>query len=295
MALKVHVTGGKGFLGRYIAEALGGHEVDVSDVDTLDVTDREAVAARLRASPPAVVVHLAGLTGAEASLRDPAGFFAVNFGGTVNVLEACRLVKVPGLVFLSSLTVHGQTDSGSVEEGSPFAPRHPYGGSKAAAEVAVQTWARCYAMRAACLRPTLIAGEGQKEANAISEFAALAARGDAIELFGDGSHQREWLHPQDVGAAVRAAVDWAARGAQPACEAFLISSGAPISMAALAKKVIAMVGRGRLELKPSTRQAFNLCTATDKAARLLGWRPAVGIDEIVRRVIAATHGQSARA
>ena len=285
---RVHLTGGKGFLGRYAAAALdGAWDVEVSDVDTLDVTDAKALERAFAASKPDVVCHLAGLTGANASLADPARFLRVNLDGTLNALEACRRAGVRGFVFLSSLTVHGQS-SERVREETPFAPRHPYAGSKAAAELAVATYAASYGLSAAILRPTLIAGEGQAEPNAVTEFADTLRRGEDIVLFGDGSHAREWLHPADVGTAIQKAIDYAASPAAKGSEAFLISSGVAVSMADLARLVIRAVGRGQLEFQESTRQAFSLCTATDKAARVLGFRATIGIEEIVRRTLAST-------
>ena len=288
MALKVHLTGGKGFLGSYIAEALAAAsiEVEISDVDTLDVVDLAATVERMQSSKPDVVCHLAGLTGAGESLKHPQRFFEVNCGGTLNVLEACRRAEVPGFVFLSSLTVHGQTTAGDVDEDSALAPRHPYAGSKAAAEKVVQTYARCYGMKSAILRPTLIAGEGQKEPNAISEFAETILGGEDVEIYGDGAHQREWLHPRDVGVSVVAAVRYVAAASEPVCETFIISSGEPVSMAELARKVIAQIGKGEVKFTPSNRQAFDLCTKTDKARRQLGWAPVIGVDDIIRRVLA---------
>ena len=285
MALKVHITGGKGFLGGYAAEALSDHEVEISDVDTLDVTDQAATIEAMRSSAPDVVCHLAGLIGANPSLREPRRYFEVGCTGTMNVLEACRVAEVSGFVFLSSLTVHGQTAGGAVTEESLMAPRHPYAGAKAAAELVVQTYARCYDIKAAILRPTLIAGEGQKEPNAVSDFVETVNRGEPIEIYGDGSHKREWLHPADVAAAVRAAVDYVVDPASPDCETFIISSGVPISMAEIAEKVIAQIGKGELVFQPSTRQVFDLCTSPERAKSELKWAPQVSIDEIIKRVI----------
>ena len=285
--MKVHITGGKGFLGGYAADALSDHEVEISDVDTLDICDFDAVVAKMATSKPDVVLHLAGLTGANPSLKDPHRFFEVGTTGTLHVLEACRRAGVESFVFLSSLTVHGQTPKGEVvTERSPLAPRHPYAGAKAAAEAIVETYGRCYDLRCAILRPTLIAGEGQKEPNAITEFADTVARGESIELFGDGSHKREWLHPSDVGTAMRAAVEYVAADKGGPCETFLISSGAPISMADLAEKVIAAMGKGQLVFTPSTRQAFDLCTDSTRARTELGWQPALDVDAIIQRVLA---------
>lgn len=284
MSKKIHLTGGKGFLGKYAAEALGRYEVEISDVDTLDVTDRAATLEVLSSSRPDVVVHLAGLTGAGASLDDPGRFYDVNLGGTVNVLEACRKAEIGGFVFLSSLTVHGQTAE-PVREDSPFAPRHPYAGSKAAAELVVRTYAKSAGVPSVILRPTLIAGEGQAESNAVTEFAETVLAGEVIEIFGDGSHEREWLHPADVGAAVAAAVDYTLGSPELGCESFIISSGAGVSMAELAGLVIAATGRGEVRLVPSTRQAFSLCTDTEKAREELGWAPTLDIEAIVERVV----------
>lgn len=292
--MKVHITGGKGFLGRYVAEALGdGFEVEISDVDTLDVVDRAATVELLGASAPDVVCHLAGLTGAGASLREPRTFFETNCVGTLNVLEACRSAKIGGLVFLSSLTVHGQSPD-PVDEETSLRPRHPYAGSKASAELAVQTYARCFGIRSAILRVTLIAGEGQKEPNAVSDFVDATLRGEAIEIYGDGAHQREWLHPQDVGSAVRAAIEYVAETPDLECETFIVSSGVPVSMAELAEQVIATTGRGEVRFRPVTRQAFSLCTATDKARRELDWAPKIAVADIIRRVADAARSEAPR-
>lgn len=283
--MKVHLTGGKGFLGKYAAAALADHEVEISDIDTLDVTDLQATVDLLGASKPDVVCHLAGLTGANKSIEQPWKFFDVGCTGTLNVLEACRRAEIKGFVFLSSLTVHGQTKGAVVDEDSMLNPRHPYAGAKAAAEFVVQTYARCYGITSAILRPTLISGEGQNEPNAVTEFAETVRGGEPIDIFGDGSHKREWLHPSDVGTSIRAAVEYVANPEHSDCETFIVSSGVPVSMADIARKVIEQTGTGELTFTPSTRQAFDLCTSPRKANEQLGWSPALGIDEIIKRSI----------
>ena len=260
--------------------------MQVSDVDTLDITDREATLALLRDAAPDVVCHLAGLTGANDSLKDPRRFYEVNCDGTLNVLEACRQAEIGGFVFMSSLTVHGQSGDAPVDEDSPFQPRHPYSGSKAAAEIAVQNYARCYGLRAASLRATLICGEGQAEPNAITEFIDTVQRGEAIDIYGDGAHRREWLHPLDLAMAVVAAIDHVAAATEPMCEAYIVSPGEAISMADLARRVIEVMGKGELVFTPSNRQAFNLCTSAGKV-RELGWEPKLTVDDMIRRVLKA--------
>ena len=282
--MRIHVTGGRGFLGGYVERALQGHDLTITDVDDLDITDPAAVTAAFEADRPDVVVHLAGLTGANPSLKDPHRFFEVGTTGTQNVLEACRRAEVRGLVFMSTLTVHGNTEGGTVDEDSPLRPRHPYAGAKAAAEMVVRTYAQCFELRAVTLRATLIAGEGQREPNAIGDFLECCDKGEPIEIYGEGTHAREWLHPEDLADAVRAAAEHAGSDRDPASATVIVSSGQPISMAELARKIIARTGRGELVFRPSTRQAFSLCTRSTRAADILGWKPRIDIDGIIERL-----------
>lgn len=282
------MTGARGFLGPYIKEALEStYAVDLSDIDTLDVSDYEKTVEGLRTSAPDIVCHLAGVTGADRSLRCPYEFFMTNCVGTLNVLEACRVNGIGRFVFMSTVTVHGASDETPVDEESPYRPLHPYAGSKAAAEVAVETYTRSYGMRAVILRPTLIAGEGQREPNAVTEFVGSALRDDALRIFGDGRHQREWLHPSDLARAVRAAVDHVVDAPGLMCETYIVSSGVPLGMRELAERVVAAVGKGHLVAAPATRQAFSLCSRPEKAGRVLCWTPKLGIDDIIQRVAAA--------
>lgn len=283
--MKVHITGGKGFLGGYVTEALSPqYTVDISDIDTLDVTDLEATIERIKVASPDLVCHLAGVTGANASIKQPHEFFRVNFLGTLNALEACRIAKVKNFIFMSTLTVHGASPESAVNEDSPFDPRHPYAGSKAAAELAVRTYSLNYGLNSAILRATLVAGEGQKEPNAVTEFTQAILNEGVVEIYGDGQHQREWLHPRDLADAVRATADYLMSTSDVECETFIVSSGEPVSMLELAENVISTLGKGEVKFKETTRQAFSLCTTPDKAKTALSWAPKVSVDEIIRRI-----------
>ena len=145
-------------------------------------------------------------------------------------------------------------------------------------------------MRAAILRATLIAGEGQSEPNAIGDFVDCVLGGEKIDIYGDGKHSREWLHPIDLASSVRAASDFVAQDGDATCETFIVSSGAPISMADLAERIIAKTGKGELMFTPSSRQAFDLCSTSTKAADQLGWSPALDIDAIIDKYVEAKSG-----
>lgn len=283
--MRIHVTGGAGFLARSILPLLRtDHEVDATDRTTLDVTDAAAVRRHFERTKPDLIVHLAALCGAKPSRAQPPEFFATNALGTVNVLEACRRAGVPRLLFTSSMTVFGAGDEAR-DEASPFGPRHPYAVSKVAAEFACMNYCRDFGLAIATLRPTLVIGEGYKEPHAVGDFTETVLRGDDIVLFGDGNHRRDFVHPQDVARAVAAAVGRLSGAATGSYETFNISNGQAHRMADLAELVIRVVGKGRVVLRPVTEQTFSLFTRIDRARELLGYRPQIDTEDIVRRLL----------
>ncbi len=287
---RVLVTGGQGFLGRYIAEALrAAHDVTVTDRTSLDVLDPSACLAALRRAGPELVCHLAALCGAQPSAERPQEYFAVNALGTVHLLEACRATGVRQFILTSSLTVHGAGEE-AMTEASPYAPRHPYAASKVAAEVMTRAYAR-YGIRSVILRPTLVVGPGCKEGHAIGDFTEIARRAGTIQLFGGGRHRRDFVHPEDVASAFAAAVGLLGRGGFES-RTYNLSTGAPVTMAELAARVVALVGQGRTEVAATTGQAFSLFTSIARAGADLGWRPQHTTDDIVRSLLAAIEVRS---
>jgi nucleoside-diphosphate-sugar epimerase len=282
--MKIHVTGGRGFLARWMLPLLRQeHVVEVSDRDGMDVTDLDLVCRTLASSRPDVVVHLAALCGAKPSRERPPEFFAVNAQGTVNLLEACRRAGVGRLVLASSMTAFGSGDEAR-DESSPFAPRHPYAVSKVAAEFAAYEYTRLCDIKVSVVRPTLVVGEGYKEPHAVGDFVATVLRGDDILLFGPGDHRRDFVHPLDVGRAFRLAVERLARPDAPPYETFNVSNGEHHSMRELADLVIRTLGKGRRTHGPLSEQSFSLYTKIDRARRVLGYEPSLTTEDIIRRL-----------
>lgn len=282
--MKIHVTGAAGFLGSYIVPALvARHEVDTSDQPSLDVTDAGALIAAFGASKPDLVVNLAALCGARPSVEDPCRFFEVNAQGAVNVLEACRVARVPRVLFTSSMTVFGSGEDARTE-GSPLAPRHPYAAAKVGAEYATRAYAREYGLSALVMRPTLVVGEGYEEPHAIGDFVETVTRGEAIRIFGSGGHRRDFVHPADVASAAVRAVDWLASAPAGACESVNVANGESPTMRELAETVLATLGRGSIRFTESTSQAFSLFTSIRRAEELLGWQPRITNRDIIRRL-----------
>lgn len=284
---KIHVTGGKGFIGQNICNGLGQkYEVTFSDVDTASVLRRDLLTELFQKEKPDVVIHLAGLMGAQQSKKDLFDYFAVNSFGTLNVLEAASQCGIKNVVYFSSLTVHGHNGPGGdpKKESDPFHPQHPYATSKVMGEHIVREYARHHGIRAVTLRPTIIVGNLGGETNAVNEFVQSALEKKKIVIYGDGAHQREWLSVSDLVASVDKSVSFLLKGEGPCSEAFIISSGAPISMKNLAQKCIQQLGGGELECVNKNVQAFSLTSNGAKAKSLLAWEALESVDDIIGAV-----------
>jgi nucleoside-diphosphate-sugar epimerase len=282
--MRIHVTGAGGFLGSWVVPALSAHHtVDASDQASLDVTDPDRLVEAFTASKPDLVVNLAALCGAKPSVEDPRRFFQVNAQGAVNVLEACRIARVPRILFTSSMTVFGSGEDARTED-SPFAPRHPYAAAKVGAEYATRAYVREYGLSALVMRPTLVVGEGYKEPHAIGDFVETVTRGEAIRIFGPGGHRRDFVHPADVASAAVKAVDWLASAPGGICESVNVANGESPTMRELAETVVAALGRGSIRFTETTNQSFSLFTSIRRAGELLGWRPTLTNRDIIRRL-----------
>lgn len=272
----IHVTGARGLVGSQVTKALAQlGEVHGTDVDDMDVANPDRVMETLSAHPPDVLVHLAALKGNQPSRKRPVDFFRVNTAGTLNLLEACRQLGIKQFIFLSSLTVHGP-GNGPVNESSPWAPLHPYAGSKGAAESMVQAYANSYGLQAVAFRPNFIVGPIPPPQpyvdNIIYDFIEAIHQSGAIELAGEGQFQREWLHPKDIAHAVSLAVSRPRDG----FDAYILS-GHRTTMRELAERIILRVGGGEVVTNPQ-RDGFSLISTSEKAEQELGWRPQVPFD-----------------
>lgn len=295
--MRAFVTGGAGFLGRYVVERLRaeGSEVVAVDIDShgqdsefLDVTDLRAVLAALSNAKPDIIIHLAALAGAKGkgggnqSIHDPYQYFRTNVNGTLTVFEACRLRGVQKVIHMSSFSPYGATE-GPINETTPFKPANPYGFSKECAELVAACYGSSFGIKTLIFRAPLLCGEGQEEENALREFVLSVKNHRPIVLYGNGDHVREWLHPSDVAEAfIRGIANFDLM--KNPYEVFVLG-GNPTSMKELARLVTNRIG-GSIQYKESTHVTFDQYTDTTKAKTLLKWEPRIAIQEIADRVIA---------
>jgi nucleoside-diphosphate-sugar epimerase len=293
--MPILVTGGAGFLGRYVMTRLRNDATDAVSVDIdvnkggeyLDVRDFARVNSKFADLRPDVVIHLAALAGASGkggaaeSPKDPFNYLNTNFVGTLNVFEACRLNDVKRVIHMSSCSVYGRTTE-RITELTPVNPDTPYGFSKASAELVAKCYASNYGIRTLIFRSSLICGEGQREMNALREFVMCAKNGMPLLVFGEGEHVREWLHPIDVADAMTRGLSYFNEMTNP-YEIFVLGSK-PVSMKDLARLVVSKTNRGNVVHLHGGRRTFDQCTNPEKIARLLGWTASIPVEDIVSRV-----------
>jgi len=288
------VFGGKGFLGSYLVTELEKYDYEVSTFDikkdpSMDATRFNAVLEFLYRKKPDIVINLAALTGAcgkggkEESLKRPYAFLYTNILIVLNILESMRILGIKYLIHMSSLSVHGNQED--IREDSTFTPRDPYGVSKACCEIMCKLYSDLYNIKIAVVRAPLIVGAGQKELNALREFVLCALKNKTLVIFGDGTHEREWIHPRDVAQGIIKVIEWLNKGGE-SYKVFLL--GAPqnrVSMKALAELIIKKVGKGRIAFKNPERTYRSQRTHPFQTFNLLNWKPKISLDEIIDEVI----------
>ncbi len=224
--MRALVTGGAGFIGSNVADALlaRGDEVAVIDdlssgrienlesalaagatFHQLDIRDADAVSAAFEAARPELVFHCAAQIDVRRSLADPAFDASVNVVGTINVLEAAHASGARRLVNTSTGgAIYGETDVMPTPETVEAAPVSAYGQSKQCAELYCAWASRARGLETVTLRYGNVYGPRQDprgEAGVIAIFAASLIRGEQPTIFGDGSARRDYTFVDDIVAA----------------------------------------------------------------------------------------------
>jgi len=230
---KIVVTGGAGFIGSHLCEALlaRDHRVTVLDsfdsfydpavkrrnIETISKDDRFSLVEGDIRDPKAVdqalagatiVVHLAARAGVRPSIEQPLVYQDVNVNGTVVLLEACKKHGLDKFVFGSSSSVYGNNKKTPFAE-SDFVdhPISPYAATKRAGELIAHTYHHLYAFDVICLRFFTVYGPRQRPDLAIHKFARLIAAGKPIPVFGDGSMMRDFTYIDDIVDGILRSID----------------------------------------------------------------------------------------
>jgi UDP-glucose 4-epimerase len=305
------VTGGAGFIGSHVVDALlaEGHKVVViddlssgsaenvapeADLEVIDISDGSALNPVVDSAAPAAIYHLAAQSSVTASVADPQRDCEVNVRGTLNLLEAARRCRAP-LVFSSTGgALYGNAAPIPTPETFIPSPLAPYGASKWAGEAYINTWANSSELPHAILRFGNVYGPRQNphgEAGVVAIFSLLLWQGQQPKMFGFGKPTRDYVHVADVTAAVLRASG--TRGT------FNIATGTETSVAQLYSILAAAASSSiePLELPLREGELERSCLDPSLAAEVLGWRASVplsdGLERTYHELVAAFEAEGA--
>jgi UDP-glucose 4-epimerase len=303
---RVLLTGGAGFIGGHLAEALvargddivvlddlsTGDRANVPDRATLvegDVADAGAVAAVFEERYDAVL-HVAGQASIFRSFERPERDLRTNVVGTLNVLEGCLAGRVPRLVYASSMTVYGEPERVPTHENAPCVPRSYYGVTKYAAERYVQIAGdrRDLDLGVTSLRMFNVFGERQRLDNpyqgVLAIFLGNVMRGEPITIHSDGSQTRDFVHVDDVvDAWLRVLDDPGTAGG-----VFNVGSGRETSIRELAEAIRDTAGADEdFRFAPAQEGDIRRSAADISAlAAATGWSPRTTLARGLARTLA---------
>jgi UDP-glucose 4-epimerase len=302
------VTGGAGFIGSHLVDALVARGDHVTVLDNLssgtlanlqgaldagaileqaDVRDADAVAAVITAAQPEIVFHLAAQIDVRYSVEQPAGDAQSNILGAIAVLEAARRAGVRRIVNTSTGGgLYGDADRLPTPEDHPIRPLAPYGQSKYAAEGYCALYTRLHGLPTISLRYGNVYGPRQDvhgEAGVVAIFCGHLVEGRPPTVFGDGGQTRDWV---DVSDVVRANL---LAAASPLTGPVNIGHGRETSVLDL------LAALGDVSDRPPVDPVFEperagevrrSCLDVTRAREQLGWEPQVQLRDGLRTILA---------
>ncbi len=310
--MRCMVTGGAGFIGSNLVDALLARGDEVTVVDDLSTGRRENLEAALAAGArlvvhdireagalaklaaearPEVVFHLAAQIDVRKSVADPAFDASINVGGTANVLEAARRADARRVVFSSTggaIYGEGEGQRLPLGEEAPLAPLAPYGQSKLAGEGYLGLYERLYGLSSVALRLGNVYGPRQDplgEAGVIAIFCGRLRSGGRPTVYGDGRQTRDYIYVGDVVSAMLAAAGSAATGP------INVGTGRETDVLELVEQ-LRRLGEAEGSIPaasfepelapPRTGEVQRIAIDPGRAERELGWRAAVGLEQGLR-------------
>ncbi len=314
--VKAVVTGGAGFIGSHMVDFLIKEGYDVVVIDNLSSGRMDFLREAMRSGRVKLVLedlknpnggwvqefrgadivyHFAANPEVRVSMINPRVHFDENVLVTFNVLEACRVNDVRELVFASSSTVYGDAEKfPTPEDYEPKEPISVYGAAKLASENLIVTYSVAYGVRSLILRFANIVGPRQSHGVIIDFIRKLRLNPAVLEILGDGTQRKSYLHVKDLISGVNVALKALRSGGKP-YEVFNLGNEDWITVKRIAELVVEEMGLKNVEFryKPATPDGrgwkgdvkFMLLDISKIKAH--GWRPSMSSEEALRDAIRA--------
>ena len=316
------VTGGAGFIGSHLCEALLVKGNKVINIDSFnnyynpqikrsnvnetinymkirnispnlyvvkegDIRDFDFLSKIFKENHIDAVVHLAAYAGVRPSIENPTLYTDVNINGTVNLLECLKKFSVKKHVFASSSSVYGNNKQVPFSE-DDFVdnPISPYASTKKAGELLCHTYHHLYHINTACLRFFTVYGTRQRPDLAIYKFTKLILEGKHIPFYGDGSTERDYTYIEDILDGLLKALDWV-DSEEKRFEVFNLGESNTISLSEMVRTIEESLGiKAQLDRLPIQLGDVSKTYADiSKAKRILGYDPHTVFEDGIREFI----------
>lgn len=307
---KILLTGGAGFIGSHVLDALVAEDYSVVVIDDFNayynpafkaeniaryatdsrvkvyrgsITDLPLLNEIFSKEPIGAVIHLAARAGVRPSIANPKLYQEVNVGGTENILELCKEHGITKFIFASSSSVYGNQTKIPFSETDPIYPISPYAETKKSVELMAQSYHLLYGISCIGLRFFTVYGERGRPDMAPYLFTEKILKGEPIQKFGDGTSRRDYTYIADIVSGIMSCLD-----ADLKYEIINLGNNKPVTLNEFIATIEKITGKkADIHSMPKQPGDVELTYADiDKAQALLDWYPTTSFKEGMERFVA---------